>query len=177
MFCSCKRSSKDAQNTGNAGSNYTYTRPASVLFGNVAAVSVPRLLRRLFEHIHVADFGTAVAAGLGVFSHETPQGLERLRPLHLCMQDQKPVRSSETNFRAAAKAWMDEHRQSRNGTSLGVLSRVWEAGGFLKANCNCVECVDCKLGRGQSFRLEWNQDAAEPDTVRLRIFSSGVPST
>ena len=92
-------------------------------------------------------------------------------------KDQKPVRSSETNFRAAAKAWMDEHRQSRNGTSLGVLSRVWEAGGFLKANCNCVECADCKLGRGQSFRLEWNQDAAEPDTVRLRIFSSGVPST
>ena len=81
---------------------------------------------------------------------------------------QKPERSSETNFRAAAKAWMDEHRQSRNGTLLGGLSRAWEAG---------VECADCKLGRGQRFRLEWNQDAAEPDAVRLKIFSSGFPST
>ena len=90
-------------------------------------------------------------------------------------KDQKPECSSETDFRAAAKAWMEEHRQSRNGTSLGGLSRAWEAGGFLKANCNCVECADCKLGRGQSFRLEWNQDAA--DVVRLKIFSSGVPST
>ncbi|OLP80373.1 hypothetical protein AK812_SmicGene39213 [Symbiodinium microadriaticum] len=53
---------------------FEYFTPASALLGNVAAVSVPRLLRRLFAHIHVADFGTVVAAGLGVFSHETPQG-------------------------------------------------------------------------------------------------------
>ena len=65
------------------------TRPASVSIGNVAAASVPRVLGGLFEHIHVADFGTVVAAGLGVFSHEIPQGLERLRPLHLCMQGPK----------------------------------------------------------------------------------------
>ena len=80
------------------------TRPASALLGNVAAVSVPRLLRRLFAHIHVADFGTVVAAGLGVFSHETPQGLERLRPLHLCMQGPKASKILRNEFSSSCES-------------------------------------------------------------------------